>query len=95
MTDTVAVIPFEAQPSGKFQDLVFIILRGFATTTFLTGWKEILAKHTQEGSSFQIDFDDSRHQLVRGLDKDSLVNIVSYLMEKSTPIIVTLTSKYN
>ena len=94
MTDTVAVIPFEAQQSGKFQHLVFILPRGFVTSTFITGWKETLDRNTQEGPCIHIAFEDSRHQLVRGLDEDGLVHI-PYLMEKSTPVIVTLTSKSN
>ena len=95
MTSTVAVIPFEVQPSGLFQDLVFIIPGVFDTQQFLIGWKETLAKSTKAGSCFQLDFEDCRHQLVRGLDEENLVTIVSFLMRTSRPVIVTLTSKYN
>ena len=95
MSSKVAIIPFEVQLSGLFKDLVFIIPGGFTTPNFLLDWKETLANTTKKGSCFHLDFEDCRHQLVRGLDEENLIKIVSFLMKTSTPVIVTLTAKYN
>jgi hypothetical protein len=94
MSSKIAVIPFEVQQSGLFKDLVFIIPGGFTTTTFLLEWKKTLAKTTRKGSCFHLEFEDCRHQLVRGLDEDNLIEIVSFLLDTSTPVIVTLTANY-
>ena len=94
MSSKLAVIPFEVQQSGLFRDLVFIIPGGFTSPTFLQEWKMTLAKNTRRGSCFHLDFEDCRHQLVRGLDVDNLIEIVSFLLNTSTPVIVTLTANY-
>ena len=51
MTSKVAIIPFEVQQSGLFNDLVFIIPGGFTTPNFLLEWKKTLANTTKKGSS--------------------------------------------
>ena len=69
MPSKVAVIPFDVQQSGLFQDLVFIIPGGFPTPNFLLKWKETLANTTKTGSCFQLEFEDCRHQSYQILSK--------------------------
>jgi hypothetical protein len=90
MRTKVAIIPIEVQQSGLFTDLVFLIPGGFTTQKFLQDWKKTLAATTKKGSCFHLDFADCTHQLVRGLDQEKLIEIVSFLLNTSTPVIITL-----
>ena len=92
--DSATVLPFEEDVSGKFPDLVFIIPHGYITGNFLPGWVDILDGITaQEGSSNFLEFQDSTHYRVRGLERNHLVIMMNYFMVKSVPCIITLTAE--
>ena len=89
-----AVVPFNHDGHGRFEDMVFVFPKGFMCTQFLPDWPKRVEILKEAGVNLETRrYDDCDHALVQGLNIVTMAGLIAYFLGTSCPVIVTLSQK--
>ena len=92
-TATAAVVPFDHDGHGVFGDLVLVFPKGYMVKQIVPEWIERMTSLEKKGMTVEWRlYADADHIKISKLDAGSLMNITTYLLKNSCPVIITLKS---
>jgi hypothetical protein len=90
---TATVIPFDHDGYGVFADLVFVFPKGYMCKKVLPEWHERMTNMKKRGMTVEWRlYADCDQVMISKLDVGGLVSLTTYILQNSSPVIITLKS---